>query len=237
MAENAVILSGLVVLPWAPNAGSAASPGQSTTAAPSHSHPVSMVQKGAGVQTEIETSAFSVAPREERTQFGIALGRLGLPYQPFPEIPDADRVEFDQEALSSAAIVLDVLATHLADIKAGPSTLKDFVQALRVTAIETGPNEKSEDALLDAARGEIGQARGGILKILTGAAAGFEELPEEYTEVSIENSGKESENRQTQSYAEDVTEAIDRLSALAELAADDLVLRHETQAQTQYKQA
>src|SRR5688572_21098113 len=84
----------------------------------------------------LETGSSATAPRQ-----GLV---PPSPSRIVPEIPAADRVELDDEALAAAAVVLDVLATRTRRLEAAPSILAEVVDVVSGVAALGDPGAAPE---------------------------------------------------------------------------------------------
>ena len=98
-------------------------------------------------------------PGSRRKRGGLPpeLQARGLPYQPWPSVPEEDREPLDLEALFGAAVALDVLTTRSKSIDAEPAILSALTEALLAVAAEGAGEELPE--LLQLAAGEVGESR------------------------------------------------------------------------------
>ncbi len=83
----------------------------------------------------------------------------GLPYEPWPSVPEEDREPLDLDALLSAAVALDVLTTRSKQVEARPTILSELAETAVSVGVEGGMGEAGLHELIQIASGPVGASR------------------------------------------------------------------------------
>ncbi|MEM6533756.1 MAG: hypothetical protein AAF654_14125 [Myxococcota bacterium] len=95
--------------------------------------------------------------RRRRSALPPELLARGLPYEPWPSVPEEDREPLDVEALLGGAVAIDVLTTRSKTVTAGPTILSDLTEILVAVGAEGGHEHLGE--LVELAASAVGASR------------------------------------------------------------------------------
>ncbi|MBI5511866.1 MAG: hypothetical protein HY903_24180 [Deltaproteobacteria bacterium] len=222
-----------VILPWAPPEPEPIGP-----------------DPQAGARLSAEAAKLKVSPdrltierKHERSKPAGAQSRAALPaastpplfaaatlFKPHPSIPDEDRAHLDPEALLSAAVALDVLATRTRPIRPDSDVLLHFAEALLAVGQLGGIDDAAKTRLLEHAASRSGQLRGLLSREV---AARMQAAPRPVSEVTAVTAATAI----TPSTPRTVAHAVHRIEKAAARVVAEARLRLEARERVlQYRQ-
>lgn len=143
----------------------------------------------------------------------------GLPYEPWPSVPEEDREPLDLDALLTAAVALDVLTTRSKLIDGRPTILSELVETTVSVGVEGGLGEAGLHELIAIASGPVGMSR--------------ERLRETWSDPELQPEGEEI--LLPQSTPQTVANALRRLESGGAAVIREACLLLDALAETRYE--